>query len=426
MTGRESWREFICSPLRAGRHLASIGTAVGTAVADAIDSSELEAFLHRLSAYDDVQVLADVIDLLRGDYTHFIETDLHRVLDHLSNEMIHVEEIVGPGLRGNPRWDRTILGRLSGSLPPGRYVTRTAHRSFNLPENLLLRWLVNHLSETIKDIGRRTGSDGLHPQLRLISTRCEEALRHHWLSDVPQPSTLNLRLIISAERHRRPEYRRAAALARTRDALSSRDKGYRWHAILMLLAVGWLEPINDDDLFELYSLVLVLDVLSKDLGLGDPTEYGLLLRGHGYVAAFESPLGHIRVFFDQSPVTALGIPSRYAEVREAHLGLLGVGRRPDILVTLEPADTSMTPIHMIIEAKKSTDGRYVSDSVYKAFGYLHDFQHLWNTAHPFPKIILIVPEGVSPKGAIASPEVVVLSGSDRVALGKALGMFSGR
>ncbi|MEX0697122.1 MAG: hypothetical protein WD099_06235 [Dongiaceae bacterium] len=420
MTGRERWREFICSPLHAGRHLASIGTAVGASVADAIDASELEAFLHRLSAADDVQVLADVIDLLRAEYISFIDNDLARVLDHLSNEMVRVEEVVGPGLRGNPRWDRIVLGRLNCSLPTGRYVTRTAHRSFDLPENLLLRWLVDHLAATIRDISRRTGADGLHPQLGLIATRCEDALRHHWLAHVAQTAALGPLLITSAERHRRPEYRRAAALARTRSALSSRDKGYRWHAILMLLAVGWLEPISDDDLFELYSLVLVLDVLSNDLALGAPVEYGLLLRDRRYVAAFETPAGRVRVFFDQSPQTALGVYSRYTAVREAHQGLIGAERRPDILVTFEPADATTQTAHIIVEIKKSTDGRYLSDSVYKAFGYLYDFQSLWKAPHPNPKIILIVPEGISPKDGISVPEVMVVSGDDRAALATGL------
>lgn len=420
MTSREQWRDFICSPLHAGRHLASIGLAVGSSIAEAIDASELEAFLHRLNATEDVQVLADVIDLLRPEYITFIDDDLVRVLDHLANEMVHVEEVIGPALRGNPRWDRTILGRLNGSLPIGKYVSRTAHRSFDLPENLLLRWLVEHFAATVRDIARRTGPNALHPQLRLIATRCEDALRHYWLGDVQRTLTLSVPSISSAERHRRPEYRRAAALARTRDALNSRDKDYRWHAILMLLAVGWLEPISDDDLFELYSLVLVLDVLSNELGLGAPIEYGLMLRDRRHVAGFETPTGRIRVFFDQSPTTALGVISRYAAVREAHQGLIGSERRPDILVTFDPSDVTAVPAQILIEVKKSTDGRYLSDSIYKAFGYLYDFQSLWAPLHRNPKLILLVPEGVSPKADVTIPEVMVISADDRAGLARGL------
>jgi hypothetical protein len=416
MAGRDDWCEFICSPHHAGRHLASIGTAVGASIAEAIDTAELQAFLDRLGSNQDVQVLADVVDLLRPEYIEFIEQDLVRVLDHLSNEMIHVEEVVGPALRGNPRWDRTILGRMSGSLPVGRYVTRTAHRSFDLPENLLLRWVVDHLSATIRDIGRRTGSEGLHPQLRTIATRCEDALRHHWMSDVPKTVVLTPTMILAAERHRRPEYRRAAQIARARNALSSRDSDFRWHAILMLLAVGWLKPINDDDLFELYSLVLVLDVLADELGLGSPLEYGLLLRDRRHVASFDTGAGTVRVYFDQSPATVLGLPSRYAAVRDAHQGIVGVERRPDILVEFEPSNGTARARHLIVEVKKTTDGRYLSDSVYKAFGYLYDFQNLWDAESLNPRIILMVPEGVAPREGAGLQEVLVASAENRETL----------
>ncbi|HVH73291.1 MAG TPA: hypothetical protein VM755_00090 [Stellaceae bacterium] len=417
--GREQWRDFICSPYHAGRHLASIGSAIGKSVADAIEIAELQAFLDRVGSNRDVQVLADVIDLLRAEYLDFIDTDLARVLDHLSNEMIHVEEIIGPALRGNPRWDRTILGRLSGALAPGKYVTRTAHRSFDLPENLLLRWLVEHLTATIRDIGRRTGPEGLHPQLRAIAARSEEALRHHWMSDVPRTTVLAPQMLTSAERHRRGEYRRAAELARTRNSLGSRDPDQRWHAILMLLAVGWLEPISDDDLFELYSLVLVLDVLSNELGLGSPVEYGLLLRDRRHVALFETENGVVRVFFDQSPAVALGIQGQYTAIRDTHSGITGAERRPDILVTFDPAEKASPPQRLIVEVKKSTDGRYLSDSIYKAFGYLYDFQALW-AAPIAPRIILVVPEGVAPKATNSIPEVLMISAQSRDVLAAGL------
>jgi hypothetical protein len=419
MGGREEWCDFICSPYHAGRHLASIGSAVGSSVADAIEIAELEAFLSRVGSAQDVQVLADIVDLLKPEYIEFIETGLARVLDYLSNEMVHVEEVVGPALRGNPRWDRTILGRLSGALPTSKYVTRTAHRSFDLPENLLLRWLVEHLTATIRDIGRRIGPEGLHTRLRLMSARCEEALRHHWMSDVPRTTILTPQMLTSAERHRRGEYRQAAELARTRNLLSSRDRDQRWHAILMLLAVGWLEPISDDDLFELYSLVLVLDVLSNELGLGSPVEYGLLLRERRHVALFETESGVVRVFFDQSPAAALGIQGHYTMVRDAHYGITGAERRPDILVSFDPLDKARPSQRIMVEVKKSTDGRYLSDSVYKAFGYLYDFQALWDSPIS-PKIILVVPEGVTPKQTNSTPEVLMMSAQDRNVLASGL------
>ncbi|MBF5096013.1 hypothetical protein F1643_18145 [Azospirillum sp. INR13] len=315
---------------------------------------------------------------------------------------------------------------MAGSLPPGRYVSRTAHRSFDLPENLLLRWLVGNLLGAVIDIRRRVKAKGLHPDLRVLSARCEEALRHHWFGSIDEPPTLTNAMLIAARRHRRPEYRRAAALAAHRLALGSKEHDLQWRTILELLAVGWLEPIKDDNLFELYSLVLTIDVLAEELGFGEPVEYGLVAPERKHVACFDSRMGKVHVYFNQTPAVALGVTSRYSVVRDAHAGIGGQERRPDVLVRLsKPDDTIVT---VLVEVKKSTDGQYLSDSVYKMFGYLHDFRDLWVTqavgaaeAHGIvPQAVLLVPEAFRPLEEVKPGELVLLSGSDREGLVRTL------
>ncbi|WP_194914590.1 hypothetical protein [Azospirillum sp. INR13] len=421
------WSKFICSPRHAGRYLSSIGTAVRGKKADAVDLDVLRSFLDRLrQGPADVALLVNAVDLILGDCLAFVVQDLHRLLDHLSNEMVRRDEVVGPALRGNPRWDRTVLGRMAGSLPPGRYVSRTAHRSFDLPENLLLRWLVGNLLGAVIDIRRRVKAKGLHPDLRVLSARCEEALRHHWFGSIDEPPTLTNAMLIAARRHRRPEYRRAAALAAHRLALGSKEHDLQWRTILELLAVGWLEPIKDDNLFELYSLVLTIDVLAEELGFGEPVEYGLVAPERKHVACFDSRMGKVHVYFNQTPAVALGVTSRYSVVRDAHAGIGGQERRPDVLVRLsKPDDTIVT---VLVEVKKSTDGQYLSDSVYKMFGYLHDFRDLWVTqavgaaeAHGIvPQAVLLVPEAFRPLEEVKPGELVLLSGSDREGLVRTL------
>jgi hypothetical protein len=76
-----------------------------------------------------------------------------------------------------------------------------------------------------------------------------------------------------------------------------------------LLAANWLEPVDPDDLFELYALVLVLDLLEVELGLGPPMQYGLAVPGRDHVAMFETEGNRVRVFFDQSPASVLDYSS---------------------------------------------------------------------------------------------------------------------
>lgn len=413
---REVWREFVCAPDRAGRHLSAIGRGVAGAKSDAIDLAILQAFLDRLhGASADVELLGGVIDLVAGGYAGFAQRTLPKLLDALSNEVLSLEQIVGPALRGNPRWDRTLIGRLSGSLSPVQYVSRTSHRSFELPENQLLAWLVDDLRGAVEDVERRVGTAGLHPDLVVIRDGCDAARRHHWFGDLAAPLRPTAAMMAAALQHRRPEYRIAAKLARRRMELETRDENARWYNLLALLAVNWLEPVSDDDLFELYVLILTIDLIATELGMGDPVEYGLVTRGRGYVALFEQGDRTVKVFFDQTPSAALKLSTRYASVVSGHWGLTGGQRRPDIMLVSETADGQRIAI---VEMKKSSDGRYLSDSVYKVFAYLFDFgQHLADRLRG----ILVVPTGVTKMPAGNPPAVVVASGDDRTGFAQALG-----
>lgn len=415
---REAWRDFICAPHRAGRHLSAIGRGVAGAKSDPIDLAVLQAFLERLhDATDDVRLLGSAVDLIAGGYGAFAKGPLHRVLDALSNEMLAQEQVVGPGLRGNPRWDRTLLQRMAGTLSPVHFVTRTSHRSFDLPENKLLSWLVDDLRRTVSVIEQRVGTTGLHATLQGLRDNCERTRQHHWFGDIAVPLRLTPEMIAAASRHRRPEYRAAAALARRRFELETNDHHAWWYTILSLLAVNWLEPVSDDDLFELYVLVLALDLLSDELGFGEPVEYGLVTSRRGHVALFQDEHQKVRVYFDQTPAAVLGIMTEYGQVFAQHRGLSGGERRPDILVVAEHDGKTRL---VLIEMKKTSDGRYISDSIYKVFGYLYDFKGD-TAAGQTVKALLVVPGGVS--AAPSAPmdrTVFVTSGDDRAGMSEAL------
>lgn len=415
---REAWREFICAPERAGRHLSAIGRGVAGATSEAIDLAVLQSFLEKLhGTVDDVRLLGTAVDLIIGGYRKYAERPLHRILDALSNEMRAQEHIVGPGLRGNPRWDRTILQRMAGTISPVHYVSRTSHRSFELPENQLLSWFVDDLRRTVSTLEQRVGTATLHPDLQTLRTECERALQHHWFTDITVPPHLTLEMVAAASRHRRPEYRAAAALARRRLEMLTNDHHAWWYTIMSLLAVNWLEPVNDDDLFELYVLVLALDLLSDELGFGEPVEYGLVTSKRSHIALFEGRHQKVRVYFDQTPAAVLGISTEYSQVFAQHRGISGGERRPDILIVAErDGETRL----VLIEMKKTIDGRYISDSVYKVFAYLYDFRDTVGSGSCV-KAVLVVPSGVSAaSGAPVDRNVFVASGDDRFGMAQAM------
>lgn len=410
---KQQWREFICSSATGGRFLASIGSSISLAPASAKNESELRSLLARLRhGRTDVRLVASVVDLLHDDYLSFFSREVSVLLDHLSSEVIKDEQVVGPALRGNPRWDRTMVARRTGALPVGRYFSRMPRRSFSKPENLLLKWLVGDILREIHNLEKQVGVDALPSGLRALFSRVELVGRHYWLSAVETPSSLTPEMVYSAKRGRRAEYRKAAELAVRRNGLNREVANGKWKALLTLLASGWLEPVDVDDLFELYALTLCLEVVAGELDFGTPREVGLVIRQRKYVARFVSgDSTTVEVYFDQSPQASLGFPGRYAEIIRSHRGVSGSARRPDI--TLIKTDAHGVRSALFVEVKKSQAREYLSDSVYKAFGYLHDYAGLWSGSTICPKVVLFVPEDVHLIEGHAITEVAFVSGGDR-------------
>ncbi|UPJ50388.1 hypothetical protein IVB30_02845 [Bradyrhizobium sp. 200] len=428
MSLEQTWRDFVCDPTRPGRFFSNVGRAVGSNQAEEIDGDVLNHFLTRLAGGGaDVDLLATAVDLSRPGYVEFFTGILPPLLDALANERVGADAVVGPGLKGNPLWSATTLARKSGRIPQTHYVTRLPERSFSLPENLLVRWLVGSTLTAIELLEQRLGSGALPDRLFLIRTAAREAFVHHWFGEVESPRLPTSDMMRAAKRQRNSAYRFAAELAERRAARSVGAPTSRWLRTLDLLRVNWLAPDQSDDLFELYALTLVLDILERDFGLGPPIEFGLSIPGRAHVALFESAeVGQVRVYFDQSPHTVLGERSRYREIISAHSGTLGSARRPDVAVA-RYAPNSDRPIVLLIEVKESRDSAYTSDSIYKALGYAFDYLSLWEIGPSCPKVVLMFPEEIArrPESNLAALDVTLLSSLDRAALSKAVGMRLG-
>jgi len=416
---RERWRDFVCSPDHAGRHLSSIGSSVIGAKSDQISVDELEAFLNRLEGgYSDVVFLAMVIELVGGGYLQYLEHVLPDLLDQLSSETERHDEVVGPALKGAPRWGQTIIGRLSGQLRYGRYYSRAAHRSYDLPENRVVRWLVGSIASIAGDIVRRSPGGRVPEQIARIVRASEDLLLHPVLSEINASEAFDDYDGEVAENSSRLEYRQAAALAGSLVRITEADSSAKWHAILMLLAVNWLEPISDDDLFELYVLVLVIDVLVHEVGLGEPSEFGLVRTGRRHVAKFDVLDGSVEIYFDFSVAAILGQRGRYFDVLDEYPSASGSERRPDIVIVHR--DSVSKPKTALVEVKRSESDRYISDSIYKVFGYLFDYQDIWNEDARQPRAILAVPGTVTRRSGRASGPVGIVSGDDRETLAEML------
>jgi hypothetical protein len=237
--------------------------------------------------------------------------------------------------------------------------------------------------------------------------RAQTALNSTYLREVTVPRRATSLMRQRAKRHRSRRYKRLAALQRQFERSLIED---RWQSVLRLLKKGWLEPIEEDDLFELYSLVVILVVLEHDVALGPPRP-GLIRKGRKQVATFNPPSMGIRVevYFDQSPAKHLGYSSAYSAILDAYQGIRGSSHRPDIIVRI--IDFAGAVVRTILfEAKNTEKDSYKRSSVYKALAYLKDFEEVWAVdPGQRPKAVLVFPvgAGVAPKADESQLEVLL-------------------
>jgi hypothetical protein len=220
-----------------------------------------------------------------------------------------------------------------------------------------------------------------------------------------------------AERSRSGPYWRAATLWRELDRLLDVND---IRLLRDILAVGWLGPLSDDDLFEVYVLVRVLKVLEEWLCESDPKryQYNLMSIDRYALASFEGLEWSANVYFDTAPHRAFGpifsgSDYKYLNLLARYGDSAAAARRPDICIMLKrKADEFVIPL--LLEVKNTSFGvQYGRDSVYKSLGYLADFERLWPNERVGvrPKALLVLRDGVNPDdyAAALAEDLVIIS-----------------
>ena len=417
---RETWARAISDTASAGRYLLPGRDLEFLPAFKDGGEVDVQAFLERL---DDrggsVELLASAYWLTQPEVEQFIFCDLPVLLKNLGHGSRSSPPSIEPTFKGRVLWQDTVLGHLSGAVPRGRYLVQHIEKSADIPENRLLKLFLTRLVSAANEMARR-GTGALPQRFASIRDAAARGLANTYLQGVELEHRISARMLSTAIRHRDHRYSRLTHLARDFDQTVIRGK---WAQILELLRKGWLAPVSSDDLFELYALILVMQAIEGDLCFGEPEAYGLIQRGRAAVATYRRVDGvKAEVFFDQVPSGIFkDCGSEYLQLIEAHDGVAGSERRPDITVRFTAGANER---RVLVEVKETEDPAYIRDSVYKVMGYLRDFAGIWaDCLHQLPKAVVVFPTNIEPKGA---PSDIVMVSSDRTGdlasvLGAALG-----
>jgi hypothetical protein len=329
--------------------------------------------------------------------------ELPRILKTLRHSNERAFDDRSYSLRGRVDWQRTIKGRLNGSVPAGAVSTARHNKLYDTLENRLLKLFLKEVSSVIAELSKLTSGARLPNDIERIRAEVEDALASAYLNEVADVRHASAGMVINARRSRTAHYQELARLwIGFEDALLIGKVS----GLLDLISEGWLAPVSDDDLFELYVLALTIDVGTNELGFGFPKNVDVIRSGRGAVATFTSEEREIEIFFNQSPTTIFhDRSSKYRNLVSAHRGISGSERRPDIVLKFEGSSSGL----LFIECKNSSDENYIRDSIYKCFGYLYDFSDFLVGAHS-PKGIAYFSGAVRPEKY--SGDLVAISDRD--------------
>ncbi len=371
---------------------------------EGLSYQEVLDFIHALtdSTGEDLKWIATLyhINQPNGAWDYIV----HELPEYLNTISWRTEQyrIISDRVRGRILWNQTYLQRIS----TGRYntfVLQDNTKSIDSEENRLLVYYLNELANiqiphhwSYSGSGNRIG-DRL---VQLIDT-CRHLLQSTYLREVSWTNSISSRMISLAKRSKSPLYARLADLCIEYEKLIYNP---RLDTLKDLLSRGWIQPKQEgstDDLFELYVLISSLNAiecLCNEYSSDVKTFYNIIRPGGSRVIAkIKSSDLEIEVTYDRSPKNLFGVAeanSVYRNILSLYTGINGNSRRPDVLVRIKNHDRE---IRVVIEAKNTdSESSYANDSVYKALGYLKDYEGFWRETQS-PKIVLAFPYGVKVK-----------------------------
>lgn len=356
----------------------------------------------------DLATLTRIHYAMSDQVRDFIYVTAPAVLRQLSQRATPLLE-VGYRVRGHIDWNRTVRERsIVGLLDMPLFAVARRERDFDTPENQLFCYLLDRIISITGGLTAQYDSEKYW--LREVQIRFKVARMHaashlvRGVQKIDKPRPSHVRAVAGA---RNRAYRGLGSLYEFfHELVEQRSLG----RLREVLEAQFLEPMELEDLFELYTLFEVKQSID-DLGWVE-TEQQLIGGDRGLpVFCYRRGDMVLSLLYQRVP-WVMNKASHYKQVLAHYKELQGL-RRPDIIVLLENSTTGRRK-YLIIEAKYSRHRRYIVDGAYKLFGYLSDFRAALNLEIP-PTGILVAMGGVDPSvplSTLLGDEVILANRSD--------------
>ena len=357
-----------------------------------LDATEAARFLTRLSGRRDHLALLRATSLLvaqRETLDRFLLRELPALIRGLPARTRVEQRTWEGGYQG--RLDIQATQRLHHAGEVTRFVTRSRHRDFALPENLLVKRVCVRLEAAFRTV--LSGSANPTGWLKVLAEQAR-ALRLLLLGtvlrEVPDEPRLSEFHRVAARRAPHAAYGTAARLElAVRLGLDDSSP----ERIARVLAEGALWPLEAPKRFELAVLLRLLGRLAERLRVEDPAspwslEHALIQSGRDEVATFHRSDGAwLRLWYDTAP-TGLRPGRRHRVV--GHY-LRSSQQRPDITLCRHQPDGRET--WAVVEIKHTFKNSYIAQGIGEALLYELEYG---DQLGGWPKALVVVPGDIEP------------------------------
>ena len=321
---------------------------------------------------DDLMCLFEIRLLLSNEMMYFINKVMPGIVNRLSKETLNKTVVINK-IIGKVDWQKTLFTQTLAGNDKTLFVTKTISNKFDLPENRLLKFVVEMINKMAKryitdtEAGKMwyeelTSTDKWTEKVKYIYSKTQSMLKNPIVKQISRISEITEKMIIATRYQRNTFYGDLAELAEK--MLQGIENPHDY--LMNELGNKILEPLNRDDLYEIAVLFKAIDAV-QSIGW-EEEEIALIGGKRRYVSKFSKDTNNLKVYYQKLPL-GLKNKSKYAQLMIKY-GLSDRTRRPDIVIELEVGNLVE---YLIVEVKRSQNPRYLSDGAYKVFGYLKDY-----------------------------------------------------
>jgi hypothetical protein len=395
---RERWSASIETQRE---RLLSFGSLSEVVPAPSSLDEDWHSFIARLSR---PEMVLQCLVLANASSVSIVRDELPLLYRALRRTTVARAVISRDGVTGSPLWSPTIRARAAGGGDDGIFVVARTARSADVPENRGLVSCLGYLDTLVGALANGVGGEERLPKpLQAVGSEARLGLRLPSLRDLPREPLLSVRSQRAMARSRHGALERIANLSLKLRDIEDAASG---DLAASLATAGWFAPLSDDSLFELFVLSSTIQhIVSK---WGEPRRLSPIRMGE-VIASWDLPDDvSIRVHFDSTP-TEVRRTSRYLRLSRQHPGIFNASaRRPDITIEVVRKKVSRFTIIEVKNPAEDSDN-YRRLSLYKCFGYLHDFAEVLDLDDGEDICFLVFPDkiGSPPSGG---EQVAVVSG----------------